>query len=63
VAELTITEAAERSGYTGRTLRFAIARGDLRAKKRGPLWFVTEAALEKWTADVTKHQRGPKARK
>lgn len=60
--ELTITEAAERTGKHGRTLRFAIARGDLKATKRGPLWFVTEAALQRWI-DTGKHTPGPPPKK
>lgn len=61
VAELTITEAAARSGYTGRTLRFAIARGHLKARKVGPLWLIAESALVRWK-EAGKHTPGPKPR-
>ena len=43
---MTVTEAAERLGVQDESVRQAIRRGRLRAKKVGAQWWITPAALE-----------------
>lgn len=45
---MTLVEAAKTLGITPDSLRQAIARGTLKASKRGRDWWVTEKQLKQW---------------
>ena len=45
---MTLREAADQLGITPDSLRQAIARGTLKASKRGRDWWVTEKQLKQW---------------
>lgn len=45
---MTLREAADQLGITPDSLRQAIARGTLKASKRGRDWWVTEKQLKEW---------------
>ena len=45
---MTLPEAAALLGVTAATLRQQIARGALRAEKRGRDWFVTPREVERY---------------
>ena len=48
---MTLREAADQLGITPDSLRQAIARGTLKASKRGRDWWVTEKQLKQWKGD------------
>ena len=48
--EVTLTEAAALLGVTAATLRQQIARGKLRATKRGRDWWVTAKEVNRYRA-------------
>ena len=48
---MTLREAAELLGITPDSLRQAIARGTLKASKRGRDWWVTEKQLKQWKGE------------
>lgn len=58
--ELTLAEAAERSGLASGTLRVLIHRRRIRARKRGRDWFVTLSALRAYLS--SRDRRGRQAR-
>jgi excisionase family DNA binding protein len=45
---VTVTEAAERLGLRPRTLQEQIARGRIKAARHGPIWWITEAEVERY---------------
>lgn len=45
---MTVTEAAERLGLKPRTLQEQIARGRIKATRHGPIWWITEAEVERY---------------
>jgi excisionase family DNA binding protein len=45
---MTVTEAAERLGLKPRTLQEQIARGRIKAVRHGPIWWITEAEVERY---------------
>jgi excisionase family DNA binding protein len=49
---MTLVEAAKTLGITPDSLRQAIARGTLKASKRGRDWWVTEKQLKQWRSSV-----------
>lgn len=51
---VTLKEAAANLGVTSDNLRGAIARGTLKAEKRGRDWFVTSREVERYR---TEHRR------
>lgn len=55
---MTVNEAAEALGVQPITVRKAIERGRMRASKRGPMWWVTPAAVEAYRVTSLGH-RGP----
>jgi excisionase family DNA binding protein len=55
---MTLTQAAAHFGMSKRTLLYAAQSGHLRARKVGPLWLTTSAAVERWQAEG-KHTPGP----
>ena len=66
----TVATLAAALGVTERVVRNAIARGELRAVKRGARWYIPTDAVEAWThpaADVSRttrrlaHDRSPLA--
>ena len=48
MADMTLTEAAQRLGRSSSTLRHQIANGRLRARRLGSLWVVSERELERY---------------
>lgn len=48
---MTLKQAAEQLGITPDSLRQAIARGSLKATKRGRDWWVTEKQLRAWKGE------------
>lgn len=51
---ITTTEAARRKGCTRQAIANAISRGELNARKVGPLWIVADdAALAAWEVKET----------
>lgn len=48
---MTLTEAAASLGITAASLRQAIARGSLRARKVGNTWTVTPREVERYRTD------------
>lgn len=48
---MTVTEAAEALGLTPRTLQEQIARGRIKAARHGPIWWITEAEVERYRAE------------
>ena len=60
---MTVTEASRRLGLAEGSVRQSIARGRLRATKRGRDWWITESALEAYRdASLGKPGRKPAAR-
>ena len=61
---LTVSQAAEISGYHPVTLRKLIYAGQIKAQKFGPLWQISRAELIAYTRKVSKigAKRGPKPR-
>ena len=55
---ITLTEAAEISGYASGHLRHLLIDGELKGGKFGHAWFTTAAALEEYKA--TNPRPGPK---
>jgi excisionase family DNA binding protein len=56
----TVATLAASLGVTERVVRNAIARGELRAVKRGARWYIATDAVEAWThdgADVSRETR------
>lgn len=53
---MTLVEAAAILGVTPATLRQQIARGKLRAMKRGRDWWVTKGELERYRRDSLGHR-------
>jgi excisionase family DNA binding protein len=56
----TVTKLAAALGVTERVVRNAIARGELRAVKRGSRWYIATDAVEAWTrptVDVSRTTR------
>lgn len=47
-SQVTVTEAAERLGLSPRTLQEQIARGRIKAVRHGPIWWITEAEVERY---------------
>ena len=45
---MTLTEAAAKLGVTADTLRQQIHKGAIKARKLGPLWWVTPAEVERY---------------
>ena len=45
---MTLAEAAALLGVDPGTLRVQIHNGKLRAKKHGPIWWVTKAEVERY---------------
>jgi excisionase family DNA binding protein len=45
---VTVTEAAERLGVSPRTLQEQIKRGRLKAARHGPIWWITDAEVERY---------------
>jgi hypothetical protein len=58
---ITLSEAAEISGFTTRHLRLLAENGQLWAKKLGRNWFTTAQAVREYMA--TEHRPGPKPSK
>lgn len=48
---MTLKEAAAQLGVTPDNLRGAIARGSLKAEKRGRDWFVTQREVERYRTE------------
>lgn len=57
---LTVTEAAEQSDLTDRTIRAAIKRGDLLAGKRHGRWRIAQKTFQHWLDNPRMHKTGPK---
>jgi excisionase family DNA binding protein len=56
----TVATLAETLGVTERVVRNAIARGELRAVKRGARWYIATDAVDAWThpaADMSRTTR------
>lgn len=49
--QVTVTEAAERLGLSSRTLQEQIKRGRIKAVRHGPIWWITEAEVERYRVD------------
>jgi excisionase family DNA binding protein len=45
---VTVTEAAAKLGLKPRTLQEQIARGRIKATRHGPIWWITEAEVERY---------------
>ena len=59
---VTVTEAAERLNLSPRTLQEQIARGRLKATRHGPIWWITEAEVERYRRESKgKPGRRPKS--
>lgn len=58
VREITVAEAAARSGYGLEHMRALCRSGQIRARRFAGVWAVDEKSLEKWMA--VPHPRGPK---
>jgi excisionase family DNA binding protein len=58
--EMTLAEAAERSGLASGTLRVLIHRRRIDARKRGRDWFITLSALRVYLS--SRDRRGRRAR-
>ena len=62
---ITLQEAAEYAGLVYETLLNYVRRGRLKAKKRGWMWFTTQAAVDEYLASrdlnsiPKKHRRTP----
>lgn len=54
---LAVSEAAHRIGYTGTSVRAAIARGDLPAERLGGQWFVDRVAVEQFVPPALRPRR------
>ena len=59
---LTVTQAAEVSGYHPNSIRRLIAQGAIEARKFGPIWQVNRQSLAAYVRKVGKRgeKRGPK---
>lgn len=57
---ITLTQAAEISGFTSRNLRRAIKAGTLKADKPGHDYLLEQSELERWLNDTSAHKRGRK---
>jgi hypothetical protein len=57
---ISLTEAAEQSGFTTRHLRYLATNGELWARKLGRNWFTTKRALEEYLAQDRKPGPKPK---
>jgi len=57
---ITLSEAAEKSGFTTRHLRYLAENGELWARKLGRNWFTTAQAVEEYMA--SEHHPGPKSK-
>lgn len=55
----TVATLASALGVTDRVIRNAIARGELRAVKRGARWYIAPGAVDAWTraGPVPRHRR------
>jgi hypothetical protein len=51
-AEQPLAELARESGYTTDYLSLLIRKGRLAATKRGPRWYSTRAAIERYRREV-----------
>ncbi|NNJ13748.1 helix-turn-helix domain-containing protein [Chloroflexales bacterium ZM16-3] len=47
---ITLAEAAEYAGLTRGSLKDYVKRGRLKAKKMGPIWITTHAAIDEYLA-------------
>ena len=45
---VTVTEAAQALGLSPRTLQEQIARGRIKAVRHGPIWWITEAEVDRY---------------
>jgi excisionase family DNA binding protein len=59
---MTVTEAAASLGLSPRTLQEQIARGRIKAIRHGPIWWITEAEVERYRRE-SKGKPGRKASK
>ena len=57
---ISLSEAAELSGFTTRHLRLLAANGEIWAKKLGRNWFTTTLAVQKYLARDRKPGPKPK---
>jgi hypothetical protein len=57
---ITLSEAAEMSGFTTRHLRYLAENSELWAKKLGRNWFTTTQAVEEYLA--RERRPGPKSK-
>jgi excisionase family DNA binding protein len=57
---ITLSEAAELSGFTTRHLRYLAVNGEIWAKKLGRNWFTTAQAVKEYLARERKP--GPKSK-
>lgn len=55
---ITVTQAAEQSGFSARSIRAAIAADTLRATLYGKTWLIDPADFAAWLADEQAHTRG-----
>lgn len=55
---ITLSEAAELSGFTTRHLRYLAEKGEIWAKKLGRNWFTTSKAVKEYLAQD--RRTGPK---
>jgi excisionase family DNA binding protein len=61
---LTVTEAAQISGYHPYYLRDLVRKGKIKAKRFGPLWQVSQQSLQKYLQSAEHsddHRRGPRS--
>lgn len=57
---LTVQECAGVAKRHPASIRKAIKRGDLKAIRRGKMWFVSKRDLSKWIATPAMHKTGKK---
>ncbi len=60
---MTLKEAAALLGVTPDTLRQQIANGKLAAVKHGPVWWVTQGELNRYSRDSHGRPGRPRTRK
>jgi len=63
---LTVTQAAELSGYHPERIRELLRQGNIEGKKFGPLWVVSRSSLKNYIIAAKKSgdkRQGPKSSK